>query len=79
MRRPPSSWPRASSRSPSRASASRPPRRRRSSGSVGPGFSISLRDAEGHAVTRVEPGEFEIEVDDKSEEHNFHLSGPGST
>lgn len=46
-------------------------------GSVGPGFSITLRDAQGGAVTRVEPGEFEIEVDDKSEEHNFHLSGPG--
>ena len=46
-------------------------------GSVGPGFSITLRDAQGGAVTRVEPGQFEIEVDDKSEEHNFHLSGPG--
>src|SRR5262245_8332494 len=47
------------------------------SGSTGPGFSISLRDAQGNPVTRVEPGEFEIEVDDKSEEHNFHLLGPG--
>jgi len=46
-------------------------------GSVGPGFSISLRDAQGNAVTRVEPGEFQLEVDDKSEEHNFHLRGPG--
>jgi len=46
-------------------------------GTVGPGFSISLRDAQGNAVTRLEPGEFEIEVDDRSEEHNFHLSGPG--
>ena len=46
-------------------------------GSVGPGFSITLRDAQGSAVTRVEPGEFELEVDDRSEEHNFHLSGPG--
>ena len=47
------------------------------SGSVGPGFSITLRDAQGNVVTRVEPGEFEIEVDDRSEEHNFHLVGPG--
>ena len=47
------------------------------SGSVGPGFSITLRDAQGNAVTRVEPGEFEIVVDDRSEEHNFHLLGPG--
>jgi plastocyanin len=47
------------------------------SGTVGPGFSIALRDAQGNAVTRVEPGEFELEVDDRSEEHNFHLRGPG--
>ena len=47
------------------------------SGSVGPGFSISLRDAQGNAVTRAEPGAFQLEVDDKSEEHNFHLRGPG--
>ena len=46
-------------------------------GSVGPGFSITLRDAQGNPVTRVEPGEFQIDVDDKSVEHNFHLSGPG--
>lgn len=46
-------------------------------GSVGPGFSITLRDAQGNAVTRLEPGEVEIEVDDRSEEHNFHLLGPG--
>jgi plastocyanin len=46
-------------------------------GSVGPGFSISLRDAQGNAVTRAEPGEFQLEVDDRSEEHNFHLRGPG--
>ena len=46
-------------------------------GSVGPGFSITLRDAQGNAVRRLDPGEFEIEVDDKSEEHNFHVVGPG--
>ena len=46
-------------------------------GTVGPGFSISLRDSQGNAVTRVQPGEFELEVDDRSEEHNFHLRGPG--
>ena len=28
-------------------------------------------------MTRVDPGEYEIEVDDRSEEHNFHLRGPG--
>ena len=46
-------------------------------GSVGPGFSITLRDAQGNAVTRLDPGEVEIKVDDRSEEHNFHLLGPG--
>ncbi len=46
-------------------------------GTVGPGYSISLRDAQGNAVTRLEPGAFQLEVDDRSEEHNFHLRGPG--
>ena len=46
-------------------------------GTVGPGFSIALRDAQGNSVTRLEPGEFQLEVDDRSEEHNFHLRGPG--
>ena len=46
-------------------------------GTTGPGFSISLRDAQGNAVTKLDPGAFEIEVDDRSEEHNFHLIGPG--
>ena len=47
------------------------------SGSVGPGFSISLRDAAGNAVTTAAPGAVTIEVDDQSDEHNFHLVGPG--
>ncbi|HET9287746.1 MAG TPA: hypothetical protein VFO26_09330 [Gaiella sp.] len=46
-------------------------------GTVGPGFTISLRDAQGQPVTRLDPGEFEIQVDDRSAEHNFHLRGPG--
>jgi plastocyanin len=46
-------------------------------GTVGPGFTITLRDAQGNAVTRADPGEYEVEVDDRSDEHNFHLSGPG--
>ncbi len=47
------------------------------SGSVGPGFNISLRDAAGNAVTTATPGPVTIEVDDQSDEHNFHLVGPG--
>lgn len=46
-------------------------------GVVGPGFNISVRDANGVRVTNVEPGTYDIEVEDASEEHNFHLTGPG--
>lgn len=47
------------------------------SGTVGPGFSISLRDAQGSPVTKLDPGRYEIEVRDLSEVHTFHLRGPG--
>jgi plastocyanin len=40
-------------------------------------FSISLQDASGRAVTSLDPGTYDIEVHDLSEEHNFHLFGPG--
>ncbi len=46
-------------------------------GTVGPAFNISLVDASGNPVTHLDPGAYTIVVDDKSEEHNFHLSGPG--
>jgi plastocyanin len=46
-------------------------------GTVGPGFTISLRDAQGAAVTKLDPGAYEIEVRDLADEHNFHLRGPG--
>jgi plastocyanin len=46
-------------------------------GTVGPGFTITLRTTDGADVTKLDPGEVEIEVKDLSEEHNFHLSGPG--
>lgn len=44
---------------------------------VGPGFSITLVDAQGSRVRNLEPGTYDIEVKDLSEEHNFHLTGPG--
>lgn len=44
---------------------------------VGPGFSISLRTDSGALVTKLDPGTYEIEVEDESDEHNFHLLGPG--
>lgn len=46
-------------------------------GSVGPDFSIALRDAAGAAVTKVDPGTYEVEVRDLSDFHNFRLTGPG--
>jgi plastocyanin len=47
------------------------------SASVGPGFVISLKDADGADVTTLTAGTYTIEVDDQSDIHNFHLSGPG--
>ncbi len=46
-------------------------------GVVGPAFNISLLDANGQPVTKLDPGAFDIAVRDLSEEHNFHLFGPG--
>jgi len=46
-------------------------------GSVGPGFGISLKDAGGVTVTHLAAGTYTLLVHDLSEEHNFHLSGPG--
>ena len=40
-------------------------------------FVISLRDADGNAVTQLAPGTYDIAVSDRSEVHNFHLKGPG--
>ncbi len=45
--------------------------------SVGPGFEISLTGPDGAAVATLEAGEYTIEVDDQSDMHNFHLTGPG--
>ncbi len=40
-------------------------------GTVGPGFDISVDQ------TSVAPGSYELEVEDLSDIHNFHLTGPG--
>ena len=39
---------------------------------VGPGFDISMSGTDG-----LTPGEYTINVSDKSSAHNFHLTGPG--
>lgn len=46
-------------------------------GTVGPGFDITLAQPDGTLVTQIDPGTYEIAVNDLSAEHNFHLTGPG--
>ena len=46
-------------------------------GTVGPEFSISLVDAQGNDVSKLDPGTYVIQVKDLSDFHNFHLFGPG--
>jgi hypothetical protein len=46
-------------------------------GVVGPGFTISLRNADGTSVRHLDPGSYDIAIDDRGIEHNYHLSGPG--
>ena len=43
--------------------------------SVGPGFEISLTGSDGADVTSLPAGSYTIDVDDRSDIHNFHLSG----
>ena len=53
------------------------PAQNKLTGTVGPGFTIVLRNEAGAQVAHLDPGTYEITVDDRSAEHNFHLSGPG--
>jgi plastocyanin len=46
-------------------------------GTVGPGFTITLKDSTGQKVKKLKPGKYTIAVSDKSPIHNFHLKGPG--
>jgi plastocyanin len=45
-------------------------------GTVGPGFVITLKQA-GKTVKTLKAGTYTITVQDKSNIHDFHLSGPG--
>jgi copper binding plastocyanin/azurin family protein len=45
-------------------------------GSVGPGFTISLTSG-GKKVTSLRAGTYRFDVSDRSPIHDFHLSGPG--
>jgi plastocyanin len=46
-------------------------------GSVGPGETISLKTAAGKRVSIVNRGTYAVTISDRSDEHNFFLSGPG--
>ena len=46
-------------------------------GSVGPGFTITLKK-DGKAVKTLKPGSYKITVKDRSDEHNFHMLGAGA-
>lgn len=45
-------------------------------GAVGPGFTIGLTQG-GTAVTTLTAGAYTLNVNDKADIHNFHLTGPG--
>lgn len=45
--------------------------------SVGPGFTISLKNAAGAKVTTLKAGTYSITVKDRSPMHDFRLRGPG--
>ena len=45
-------------------------------GTVGPGFTITLTQG-GKKVSKLKAGTYTIKIADKSNIHNFHLTGPG--
>jgi hypothetical protein len=47
--------------------------------SVGPGPTITLKNASGQRVIRVRPGRYTIVVTDRSNAHNFHLVAKSAT
>lgn len=45
-------------------------------GTVGPGYTITLKSG-GKAVKTLKAGKYSLTIGDRSDEHNFHLRGPG--
>ena len=56
------------------ASAAAPPKL---VGTVGPGYTITLKTAAGKRVTTLKRGTYSLAITDKSDDHNFRLRGPG--
>jgi len=46
-------------------------------GTVGPSFTITLKNAVGKKVTSIKAGTYNLTVQDKASIHDFHLIGPG--
>jgi hypothetical protein len=46
-------------------------------GTVGPGFTITLKTAQGKVVRKLRAGRYTIRIRDLSPIHDFHLIGPG--
>jgi plastocyanin len=46
-------------------------------GTIGPGFTISLKNAHGKKVQTLKHGKYTFVVRDKANIHNFTLTGPG--
>jgi hypothetical protein len=46
-------------------------------GTIGPSYTISLKDARGKAVKLLRHGKYTLVVSDKANIHNFTLNGPG--
>jgi hypothetical protein len=46
-------------------------------GTIGPGFTISLKDAHGKKVATLKHGQYTFVVRDEANIHNFTLNGPG--
>src|SRR5690242_21188003 len=46
-------------------------------GTVGPGFTISLKSTSGKKLTTLKAGQYTLVVADKSSIHNFTVKGPG--
>jgi plastocyanin len=54
-----------------------PPPAKKLTGTVGPGYTISLRTPAGVAVRSLRAGRYAITVRDRGAIHNFHLTGTG--
>jgi hypothetical protein len=47
-------------------------------GTIGPGYTISLKNAQGKKVKSLKRGKYTFIVRDKANIHNFTLKGPGA-